>query len=109
MENADAKTRTRSTPSTPSGGTARIAGHIEGIRQIDDEGALLGRVYILGVLHHAWFVQVQYRRGEQVAVKDPYHRLNDYYRLDAEIGAFQTVEVPGFPGEYVLVIYPGSK
>jgi hypothetical protein len=108
MENADANARSTSS-SNPSGGAARIAGHVEGIRQIDDEAALLGRVYILGVLHHAWFVQVQYRCGEQVAVNDPYDRLNDFYRLDTEIGAFQTVAVPGFPGEYVLVIYPGSN
>jgi hypothetical protein len=88
---------------------ARIDGSIEGIRQIDDEAALLGRVYILGILHHAWFVQVEDRGGEQVAVNDPYGRLEDFYRLDLEVGAFQTVEVPGFPGEYVLVIYPGSN
>ena len=108
MENAEANARS-SASSTPSGGAARIAVHIEGIRQIDDEAALLGRVYILGVLHHAWFVQVEYGCGEQVAVNDPHDSLNDFYRLDTEIGAFQTVEVPGFPGDYVLVIYPGSN
>lgn len=114
MMNADAndRTRTSSAPSiaaTPTGSRARVGCHIEGIRKIDDEAALLGLVYVLGVLHHAWFVQVEDRGGAQVAVNDPYNRLDDFYRLDVDAGPFQTVEVPGFDGEYVLVMYPGSK
>jgi hypothetical protein len=82
---------------------------IQGIRQVEDEAALLGHVYIFGVMHHAWFVEVEERDGDQVAVDDPYDRLEEFQQLDADAGRFQTVEVPGFPGEYVLVIYPAGE
>jgi hypothetical protein len=81
---------------------------IEGIRQIEGEAALLGHVYLFGVLHHAWFVQVEECEGDQVAVDDPYNRLDDFQQLDSDAGALRTVEVAGFPGEYVLVIYPAG-
>lgn len=82
---------------------------IESIRRIDGEAALLGHAYILGVLHHAWFVHVEDRDGEQIPVDDPYCRLEDFYRLDADAGPLRTVEVSGFEGDYVVVIYPGSN
>ena len=114
MKDTDADPNTtRSAPSLTRSDSPppvwRVDSYIEGIRQIEGEAALLGSVYILGVLHHAWFVRVEDRDGEQVTVDDPYGRLEDFYRLDADAGPFQTVEVPGFEGEYVLVIYPGSK
>jgi hypothetical protein len=59
-------------------------------------------------MHHAWFVQVEEADGDQVAVNDPYNRLEEFQQLDADAGRFQTVEVPGFSGEYVLVIYPAG-
>ena len=107
MNHADHATRTATTTSSRS--SPGLDAHIEGIRPIEDEAALFGSVYILGVLHHAWFVQVEGRDGDQVAVNDPYGRLDDFSRLDAGAGPFRTVDVPGFPGEYVLVIYPGSN
>jgi hypothetical protein len=111
MKNADAdRNSTRSASSNrPSPSAARVDGCIEGIREIEDEAALLGHVYFLGVLHHAWFVRVEDRDGEQVAFNDPYNRLDDFHRLDADQGPLQTVEVPGFDGEYVLVVYPGGN
>ncbi len=82
---------------------------IETVRPIEGEGALLGTAYILGVLHHAWFVEVvNDDDGDQVAVNDPYGRLEDFQQLDADRGRMQTVQVPGYPGDHVLVIYPAG-
>jgi hypothetical protein len=83
---------------------------IESVRPIEGEEALLGIVYIFGVLHHAWFVRVATDDDDdQVAVDDPYGRLEEFRQLDADGGRLRTVEVPGFPGrEYVLVIYPAG-
>ena len=82
---------------------------IESVRPIEGEAALLGTVYILGVLHHAWFVQVVDEDDDQVAVNDPYGRLAEFHELDADRGRMQTVQVPGHPGEYVVVIYPAGS
>jgi hypothetical protein len=83
--------------------------NIQDVRQVDGEAALLGHVFIHGVMHHAWFVQVEERDGDQVAVHDPYNRLEEFQQLDADAGRFQTVEVPGFEGTHVLVIYPAGE
>jgi hypothetical protein len=82
--------------------------NIQGVRPVDGEAALLGHVFVHGVMHHAWFVQVEEADGDQVAVNDPYNRLEEFQQLDADAGRFQTVEVPGFSGQYVLVIYPAG-
>ena|SRR5450755_1615692 len=82
---------------------------IEGLRAIQGEGSLLGTVYAFGVLHHAWFVLVEEQDGDQVAVDDPHGRLEEFQQLDADRGAMQTVDVPGYPGQYVLVIYPAGQ
>jgi hypothetical protein len=81
---------------------------IENVRPIEDEAALLATVYILGVLHHAWFVEVVDEDGDQVAVNDPHGRLDEFQQLDADRGRMQTVQVPGYPGAYVVVIYPAG-
>jgi hypothetical protein len=80
---------------------------IEDIHPVADEAALLGHLHIAGILHHAWFIQVEDRDGEQVAVNDPFDRLGDLYRIDPD-GAFRAVEIPGMAGEFVLLIYPGK-
>lgn len=82
---------------------------IEGIRPIEDEAALLGTVYIFDVLHHAWFVRVEEQDGDHVAVDDPHGRLEEFQQLDGDHGAMQTVNVPGYPGEYVVVICPAGQ
>ena len=82
---------------------------IDGIRRVDGEATLLGRAYVLGALHHAWLVQVAEPTGEQVAVDDPHHRLDDLHYLSGDGGPFETIEVPGFPGRYALVIAPGVR
>ena len=86
----------------------RAAFSIENVRPIEGEGALLGTAYILGVLHHAWFVEVMVEDDDQVAVDDPHGRLAEFQQLDADAGRMQTVQVPGYPGDYVLVIYPAG-
>lgn len=78
------------------------------VRKLDGEAALLGHVYLYGVMHHAWFVEVEEQDGDQVAVDDPFNRLEEFQQLDADAGRFQTVEVPGFSGTYVVVIYPAG-
>ena len=90
--------------STALGLPCRIAS----IRKIEGEEALLGSIHILGILHHAWFVRVEDVDDDQVAVDDPHGRLEEFHQLDADAGRLQTVEVPGFPGQYVLVIYPAG-
>jgi hypothetical protein len=82
---------------------------IESLRAIEGEASILGTVYVFGVLHHAWFVRVEGQDGDQVAVDDPHGRLEEFQQLDADRGAMQTVDVPGYPGEYVLVIYPAGQ
>jgi hypothetical protein len=82
---------------------------IEGLRAIQGEASLLGAVYAFGILHHAWFVRVEEQDGDQVAVDDPHGRLEEFQQLDADRGAMQTVAVPGYPGQYVLIIYPAGQ
>lgn len=81
---------------------------IESVRPIEQEAALLGTVYIFAVLHHAWFVQVVEDDGDQVAVDDPHGRLAESHQLDSDGGRMQTVQVPGYSGDYVLVVYPAG-
>jgi hypothetical protein len=82
---------------------------IDGIRRVEGEATLLGHAYILGALHHAWLIQVAEPSGEQVAVDDPHHRLDDLHYLAGDGGPFETVEVPGFPGRYTLILSPGVR
>jgi hypothetical protein len=82
---------------------------IESLRAIEGEASILGTVYAFGVLHHAWFVRVEEQDGDQVAVDDPQGRLEEFQQLDADRGAMQTVDVPGYPGQYVLIIYPAGQ
>jgi hypothetical protein len=82
---------------------------IEGVQPIDGEANLLGHVHVLGVLHHAWFVQVRDAAGEQIAVHDPHERLDDLHYVAGDGGPFQTVQLPDFTGEYVLVLAPSVR
>jgi hypothetical protein len=79
---------------------------IEGVRKITGEATLLGHTYIVGVLHHAWFIQVVERSGRQCAVNDPCDRLGDLHQFSLDGGPFETIPVDGFPGVYVLAIVP---
>lgn len=88
------------------GDPSRLVAAIDGVRPIDGEATLRGHAHILGAIHHAWFIRVAERRGEQVAFDDPQGRLDDLHYLARDGGTFSTVEVPGFSGSYVVVIAP---
>ncbi len=71
----------------------------------EEEAVLLGVVDLFGVHHHVMAIQVQDNdQGVQEAVKDPYDRLGDACHIDDT--RFQTVELPGRDGAWVLVITP---
>jgi hypothetical protein len=82
---------------------------IEGVRKLDGEATLLGHTYIVGALHHAWFIQVDERSGRQSAVNDPCDRLGDLHQFSMDGGLFETISVEGFPGVYVLAIVPAVR
>ena len=89
--------------------TLPIDTEITGLRQLDGEDTLLGTVYLFGVAHHAQFIRVKEdeETGEQVPTNDPEGRWEDVCWLYEQ--AYQTVEVPGFEGDYVLVIHPHAS
>ena len=88
---------------------AHITAAIDGIRRLDGEANLLGHTYILGVLHHVWLVAVVEVDGQQLPVDDPHHRFDDFHYLSGDGGPFETIEVPGFPGSYALVVAPAVR
>ena len=74
-----------------------------------EEACLKAVTEILDVSHYVYFIEVKdvevaEEGSEQVAVHDPYDRLGDVQRLNE--GRLLTVKVPGYHGEYVLVIFP---
>ena len=88
---------------------SELVASIEGIRRLDGEATLLGHAYILGVLHHAWFIQVDDSSGRQLAVDDPCDRLGDLHQFSLDGGPFETIPVDGFAGVYVLAIVPAVR
>ena len=47
------------------------------------------------------------RNTLQVAVRDPYERLEDeFYAAYGQPEAFATVEIPGLPGRWAILMYP---
>jgi hypothetical protein len=73
-----------------------------------EDGVLEGHIYLDGIYHHVILIEVHDVGGEQQPVNDP----NDWYynfvgRFNEE--AMKTVKVAGFPGDYVLCIYPGAR
>lgn len=81
-------------------------GGIYDLRSLRDEEPhnYLGKVDIFNVPHHVFLVRVKTVDGMQMAVSDPYNRLDDATAGDP--GYAHTVEVPGLPGEYVIFIQP---
>jgi len=74
-----------------------------------EEACLKAVTDILDVSHHVYFIEVKEAEvdeegSEQVAVKDPYDRLGDVQRLNE--GRLLTVKVPGYEGDYAMVIFP---
>ena len=74
----------------------------------DDEAVLFGTLLLLRTSHHVAAIQVREDEdGNQVAVKDPYGRLDDAYHVDNV--RFQTVTLPGREGDWVLVVTPHGE
>lgn len=71
-----------------------------------NEATMLSVIQLYGVRHHVTAIQVKCDVNDyQVAVNDPYDRLDDAYAGDSD-GVFQTIEIPGFKGRWVLHITP---
>lgn len=80
----------------------------EGVYQDPTEpGYLNGACQIAGADFHAKFIRVHDVDGVQEAVNDPHGFFEDVWKLNCD--ALQTVNVPGFDGDWVLVIYPFAK
>jgi hypothetical protein len=78
---------------------------LENLQQLEDEAVLQGVIYIVGSMYHIQFIQVHQVDGVQEPVNDPYRRYYDGVgRFQDE--AMETVKLEGFPGDYVVFIYP---
>lgn len=74
---------------------------VDWIKKNKGEAVLLARLSIFNGHMHVYFIEVEYDdNGIQVPVHDPYGRLDDAYASDPD-GAYETVRVPGFDGNYV--------
>ncbi len=71
-----------------------------------EEACLKAVTEILGVPHHVYLIEVQEEADatEQVAVHDPYDRLGDLQRFNE--GRLLPVQVLGYSGDYVAVVFP---
>jgi hypothetical protein len=77
-----------------------------------EEACLRAVTEVLGVPHHVFLIAVQDvacgdGATEQVALHDPHDCRGDVLRLNEE--RLATVRVPGYPDEYVLVIFPFAE
>ena len=83
---------------------------IENWLRIDDGDVLLGRAtssrrYSL----HAYAVRVVVdSNGIQVATNDPENRFEDMATFDSPDGAYETVEIEGHEGDWVIWLIPYS-
>lgn len=80
---------------------------LEDLERVEDEAVLFGTCYLGGIYYHVTLIEVTAVDGEQRPVNDPQEW---YYDLVGKFNneAMATVKVPGFPGDYVLCIYPRS-
>lgn len=76
---------------------------------LDEEDNLLGSAYIAGAVFHVELISVTKGDGEQEATRDPHGRLADYLDAINPDGGFQTIELQGLPGQWVLIVYPMSR
>jgi hypothetical protein len=74
-------------------------------RRARDEDYLIGGLRIGSVNFHAEAIRVHEVEDIQEATNDPNHRLDDLSSLCGD-GAFETVEIDGFPGRWVVYITP---
>jgi len=71
-----------------------------------EEEVLFATLFINGVGFHVCAIAVdEDEESGQFAVQDPYGRLEDAMKVDAE-GAYETVEIEGLAWRYVIIITP---
>jgi hypothetical protein len=71
------------------------------------DDVMLGTAEVLGVLYHAQAVRVaEDEHGLQLATLDPCNRFAELCLMDHPDGSYQTVEIPGHAGEYVVWLVP---
>jgi hypothetical protein len=90
--------------------TAPTISAIENVAQTEEGSVLKGTVYIAGILHHVYFIEVYEDEKDelQYAVDDP----SGYYDQLQEIldGSYcATVEVDGHDGDYVVLVVPSTE
>lgn len=86
---------------------AGMFGKLETLRWLNEEDCLLGTVFIFGVPHHVTFVRVHFNVDDVLeATNDPHKRLDDILSDSDYDGTPQTVELPGFEGEWVIGVDP---
>lgn len=80
----------------------------EGVYQDPETpGYAHGACQIAGCDFHALFVRVKakaHRTHGQMAVNDPWNHYETLEKLNP--GPYQTLDIPGFDGEWVMVLYP---
>jgi hypothetical protein len=82
-------------------------GELSNLSYLDDEDVMLGTVHIFRTAHHVQLVKV--RRGEDGMLEgtcDPENRLEEVYAAGGYDGSPQTVDLPGFDGEWVVTVTP---
>lgn len=83
-----------------------FGGMLKKLAWLRGEDCLLGNILILRTMHFLTCVRVEYKDGEgYVGTRDPEGRLDDVLRM-AHDGGPETVELPGFEGEWVICIDP---
>lgn len=90
--------------------TASLSATITGIVEVEP-GYLLGLCIVGGVDHNAEFIRVEYVDGVMELWKPPAGQTNHNADRMAGIqsyfeGAYATVRVPGFEGDYAMHIFP---
>jgi hypothetical protein len=92
----------------PEGDGKWIADKDEGRHPDTGEPTILRRhdVALFGQDLHIYAVRVNDDDEPQEAVHDPCHRLDSLYQMDEPGEPFQSIEIDGFPGRWVLVISP---
>jgi len=84
---------------------ALFGGTLEKLTWLEGEDVLLGCIILLNVRHHVTLVRVHTVDGMQEPTRDPHGRLEDILAGDYD-GVPETVELPGFEGEWVLGVDP---
>jgi len=72
---------------------------------------LFSTLYIMGVPHHAVFIEVHRNRaGEQVPVADPENLFENLEAADPGAdGPFREIAFPGVKGRYVALVTPFAQ